>query len=203
MQQAIAELGHVPDGAAQSLSRRRKDIIGMMCVERETAGQHDVETECLLYYDEVQRGVQEQIRGSQWLLLSSFIKADRAGEPDLSRLNRLSGKVDGILVGEGFADSRSIQRLAARLSVVIIAVTPGAQAADVVAAVIFSGAAALITHLIADPAGSACSTSAARRTLPTRSSAARPRSRAARYPQCQLIGSAQVSSASPAASRPG
>jgi DNA-binding LacI/PurR family transcriptional regulator len=95
VQQAIEELGYVPDGAAQSLSRRRKDIIGMMCVERETAGEHDVEAECLLYYDEVQRGVQEQIRSSQWLLLSSVIKADRAGEPDLSRLNRLSGKVDG------------------------------------------------------------------------------------------------------------
>jgi hypothetical protein len=41
----------------------------MMCLERETAGQHDIETECLLYYDEVQRGVQARIRDSQWLLL--------------------------------------------------------------------------------------------------------------------------------------
>ena len=40
----------------------------MMCVEREMAGQHDIETECLLYYDEVQRGVQARIRDSQWLL---------------------------------------------------------------------------------------------------------------------------------------
>jgi hypothetical protein len=40
----------------------------MMCLERETAGQHDIETECLLYYDEVQRGVQARIRDSQWLL---------------------------------------------------------------------------------------------------------------------------------------
>ena len=197
MQQAIEELGYVPDGAAQSLSRRRKDIIGMMCVERETAGQHDVETECLLYYDEVQRGVQEQIRSSQWLLLSSFIKADRAGEPDLSRLNRLSGKVDGILVGEGFADSRSIQRLAARLPAVIIAGTPGAQAADVVAADVvaadsFSGAAALITHLIADHGrqrlfhvgGPPNSPDAIQRRLALDHTLRN-------YPQCQLIGSAQ------------
>jgi LacI family transcriptional regulator len=150
VQQAIDELGYVPDGAAQSLSRRRKDIIGMACVERETAGQHDIETESLLYYDEVQRGVQARIRDSQWLLLSTFMQADRAGEPDLSRLNPLSGKVDGILIGEGFAGSRYIQRLAARLPVVVIAGTLGAQAADVVAADNFSGAAALITHLIAD-----------------------------------------------------
>ena len=150
VQQAIEELGYVPDGAGQSLSRRRKEIIGMMCVERDKAGQHEIETECLLYYDEVQRGVQEQIRGSQWLLLSTFTQADGSGEPDLSRLDPLSGKVDGILVGEGFAASRRIQRLAARLPVVIIAGTLGAQAADVVAADSFSGAAALITHLIAD-----------------------------------------------------
>jgi DNA-binding LacI/PurR family transcriptional regulator len=64
VQQAIDELGYVPDGAAQSLSRRRRDIIGMMCVEREKAGQHDIKTECLLYYDEVQRGIQERIRDS-------------------------------------------------------------------------------------------------------------------------------------------
>jgi LacI family transcriptional regulator len=192
VQQAIEELGYVPDGAAQSLSRRRKDIIGMMCVERETAGQHDVETECLLYYDEVQRGVQEQIRSSQWLLLSSFIKADWAGEPDLSRLNRLSGKVDGILVGEGFADSRSIQRLAARLPVVIIAGTVGAQAADVVAADNFSGAAALITHLIADHGrqrlfhvgGPPNSPDAIQRRLALDHTLRN-------HPQCQLIGSAQ------------
>jgi DNA-binding LacI/PurR family transcriptional regulator len=99
VQQAIEELGYVPDGAGQSLSRRRKDILGMMCVERETAGQHDIETECLLYYDEVQRGVQARIRDSQWLLLSSFVQADGFGEPELSRLNPLSAKVDGMLIG--------------------------------------------------------------------------------------------------------
>jgi LacI family transcriptional regulator len=191
VRQAIEELGYVPDGAGQSLSRRRKDIIGMMCVERETAGQHDFEAECLLYYDEVQRGVQEQIRGSQWLLLSTFTQADGTGEPELSRLDPLSGKVDGILIGEGFA-SRRIQRLAARLPVVIIAGTLGAQAADVVAADSFSGAAALITHLIADHG---------RRRLfhvggPPDSPDAIQRRLALDHvlsgnPRCQLIGSAQ------------
>ena len=192
VQQAIEELGYVPDGAGQSLSRRRKDIIGMMCVEREKAGQHDIETECLLYYDEVQRGVQERIRGSQWLLLSTFMQADGTGEPGLSGLDPLSGKVDGILVGEGFAASRRIQRLAARLPVVVIAGTLGTQAADVVAADNFSGAAALITHLIADHG---------RRRLfhvggPPDSPDAIQRRLALDHalrsnPHCQLIGSAQ------------
>ena len=150
VQQAIDELGYVPDGAAQSLSRRRKDVIGMVCLEREKVLQQGLEADCLLYYDEVLRGVQARIRDSQWLLLSSFIQADGTGEPEPSRLNPLSSKVDGILVGEGFAASRYIQRLAARLPVVIIAGTLGVQAADVVAADNFSGAAAVITHLIAD-----------------------------------------------------
>jgi LacI family transcriptional regulator len=195
VQQAIEELGYVPDGAAQSLSRRRKDIIGMMCLRRDTAGQNDIETECLLYYDEVERGVQARIRDSQWLLLRTFMQADEAGEPELSRLNPLSGRVDGILIGEGFAASRYIQRLAARLPVVIIAGnprTPGAQAADVVGADNFSGAAALITHLIADHG---------RRRLfyvggPPDSPDAVQRRLALDHalrgnPQCQLIGSAQ------------
>ena len=192
VQQAIEELGYVPDGAAQSLSRRRKDIIGMMCLERENAGQHDIETECLLYYDEVQRGVQARIRDSQWLLLSTFMQADGAGEPELSHLNPLSGKVDGILIGEGFAASPYIQRLAARLPVVVIAGTLDAQAADVVAADNFSGAAALITHLIADHG---------RRRLfhvggPLNSPDAIQRRLALDHalrgnPQCQLTGSAQ------------
>jgi LacI family transcriptional regulator len=146
VQRAIDELGYVPDGAAQSLSRRRKDIIGMACIGREEAGQDDIEAECLLYYDQVQRGVQAPIRDSQRLLLITFMRAGEAGEPELIPL---SGKVDGIIVGEGSAASRYIQRLAARLPVVVIAGTPVAQAADVVAADNFSGAAAVIIHLIA------------------------------------------------------
>ena len=149
VQRAIDELGYVPDGAAQSLSRRRKDIIAMACLlGHEEAGQHDLEAGCLLYYDQVQRGVQAPIRDGQRLLLSTFMRAGEAGEPEFSHLIPLSGKADGIIVGEGFASSRYIQRLAARLPVVVIAGTPRAQSADVVAADNFSGAAALTTHLI-------------------------------------------------------
>ena len=62
----------VRDCAGQSLSRRRKDIIGMLCVERETAGQHDIETECLLYYDEVQRACRETSRKKSKVTLRKF-----------------------------------------------------------------------------------------------------------------------------------
>ena len=146
VQQAIEELGYVPDGAAQSLSRRRKDVIGLVCVERELE-HFDIENVGLLYYDEVLRGVEACIRHRNWSLLITFMQGDRA---DFSRMDSLSGKVDGILIGEGFVASPIIERLAARVPVVVIAGTPGETAADVVAADNFSGSAAIISHLITD-----------------------------------------------------
>jgi LacI family transcriptional regulator len=147
--QAIEELGYVPDGAAQSLSRRRKDVIGLVCKERDVR-HHRLEDEGLLYYDQVLRGVEDHIRARDWSLLITFMQADEVGEPDVRRLDAFSGKVDGILMGEGFVASRHIKRLAARVPVVVIAGTPGERTADVVAADNFSGSAAIVTHLIAD-----------------------------------------------------
>ena len=188
VQQAIEELGYVPDGAAQSLSRRRKDVIGLVCVEREV-DHIDIENVGLLYYDEVLRGVEACIRHRNWSLLITFMQGDR---PDFSRMDALSGKVDGILIGEGFVASSIIERLAARVPVVVIAGTPGERAADVVAADNFSGSAAIITHLIAEHG---------KRRLfhldgPPNSPDASQRRQALEYvlrghPQCQLIGSAQ------------
>jgi LacI family transcriptional regulator len=189
--QAIEQLGYVPDGAAQSLSRRRKDVIGMVMVEREVE-QYDIENVGLLYYDEVLRGVEALIRTNNWSLLITFMQAEDVGEPDFRRLDSLSGKVDGILIGEGFVASRYIERLAARVPVVVIAGTPGERAADVVAADNFSGSAAVITHLIAEHG---------RRRLfhvdgPPNSPDAGERRLALQYVlrdnlQCQVIGSIQ------------
>ncbi len=191
VQQAIEELGYVPDGAAQSLSRRRKDVIGMVCVEREVEPQ-DIENVGLLYYDEVLRGVEARIRDHNLLLLITFMQAQGMGTPDFHRLDSMSGKVDGILIGEGFVASHYIERLAARVPVVVIAGTPGERAADVVAADNFSGSAAIITHLIADHG---------KRRLfhvdgPSDSPDANQRRLALEHvlsgnPNCQLIGSTQ------------
>jgi LacI family transcriptional regulator len=145
---AIEELGYVPDSAAQSLSRGRKDVIGLVCKEREV--DYALENAGLLYYDQVLRGVEEHVRSRNWSLLITFMQSDGMGEPDVRRLDAFSGKVDGILIGEGFIGARHIKRLAARVPVVIIAGTPGDRTADVVAADNFSGSAAVVTHLIAD-----------------------------------------------------
>src|SRR6266704_783615 len=145
----IEQLGYVPDGAAQSLSRRRKDVIGLVCVERKSPKlQYDIESMSLLFYDEILRGVEARIRHHNWSLLITYLAED--DHPDLARLLALSGKVDGLLIGEGVVPSAFLARLAERLPVVVIAGDPGERAADVVTADNRAGSAALVTHLIED-----------------------------------------------------
>ena len=96
VRQAIEELGYVPDGAAQSLSRRRKDVIGLVCVERPQQ-QYDIENMNLLFYDEVLRGVEAWIRDHEWSLLITFLQG--ANDPSFPRIESFSGKADGILIG--------------------------------------------------------------------------------------------------------
>jgi LacI family transcriptional regulator len=189
VQRAIEELGYVPDGAAQSLSRRRKDVIGMVCVERE-AQQYDIENMNLLFYDEVLRGVEARIRDEEWSLLITFLQG--ANDPGFPRLESFSGKVDGILIGEGIVPDRFVERMAARVPVVIFAGTPDERAADVVTADNFSGSAAVVNHLIRDHGK--------RRLFFVNGPADSPDTRERRLaldhilrsnPECQLIGSHQ------------
>ena len=52
VQAVIEALGFVPDATAQGLSRRRKDIIGFVGLERGTA-EIDIERESLLFVDQI------------------------------------------------------------------------------------------------------------------------------------------------------
>jgi LacI family transcriptional regulator len=98
----------------------------------------------------VLRGVEECIRNTGWSLLVSFLHARDTGQSRISDVDALSGKVDGILIGEGFGTADSFERLAARVPVVVVAGAVSQRAADVVAADNFSGSAAITTHLVAD-----------------------------------------------------
>ncbi len=145
----IEQLGYVPDSAAQSLSRRRKDVIGLVCVERTAPRlQYDIESMSLLFYDEILRGVESRIRDQNWSLMITYL--EEQNEPNLPRLLSLSGKVDGLLIGEGIVPPPFLARLADRLPVVVIAGNPRERGADVVTADNRSGSAALVTHLIED-----------------------------------------------------
>jgi len=145
VQKVIDELGYVPDSAAQSLSRRRKEIIGLVSVERFTP-QYDVENMSLLFYDEILRGVEPRLRDEGWSLLLTYLPGE---DPHgFARLQSLSGKVDGLLIGEGVVPSSLLSRIAQRVPVVVIAGNPGESGVDVVTADNRSGAAALVEHLV-------------------------------------------------------
>jgi len=154
---AIEELGYVPDGAAQSLARSRKDVIGLVCVEHTglKPNQYDIESMSLLFYDEVMRGVEARIRERSWSLMVTFLREDETlgttlpeDEPVQSRLFALSGKVDGLLIGEGVVPPAVVAGLARRMPVVVVAGDTAIRGADVVSADNWSGAQALVTHLL-------------------------------------------------------
>jgi LacI family transcriptional regulator len=144
--EVIEQLGYVPDGAAQSLSRRRKHIIGLVCVERLAPQQYDIESMSLLFYDEILRGVEQRIRDLNWSLLITYLR--EGNRADLARLHTLSGKVDGLLVGEGIVPPDELARLAGRMPVVAVSGDPAERAADVVTADNRDGSAALVRHLV-------------------------------------------------------
>jgi LacI family transcriptional regulator len=154
---AIEELGYVPDGAAQSLARSRKDVIGLVCVEHTglKPNQYDIESMSLLFYDEVMRGVEARIRELSWSLMITFLREDETSGTTLpqdgpvnSRLTALSGKVDGLLIGEGVVPPAVLARLAKRVPVVVVAGDTAQRGVDVVSADNWSGAYALVDHLV-------------------------------------------------------
>jgi len=156
---AIRELGYVPDSAAQSLARSRKEVIGLVCVEHTglKPNQNDIESMSLTFYDEVMRGVEARIRELSWSLLVTFLREDETSGmmlpsdgPVQARLLALSGKVDGLLIGEGVVPQSFVARLAKRLPVVVVAGDTSQRGADVVAADNWSGAHALVSHLVND-----------------------------------------------------
>jgi LacI family transcriptional regulator len=155
---AIDELGYVPDGAAQSLARSRKNVIGLAAVEHTgmKPDQYDIESMSLLFYDEVMRGVELRIREQAWSLLITFFRDEdtmsatvQENEPVHSRLLALSGKVDGLLIGEGILAPPVLVKLAKRLPLVVVAGDTSQRGVDVVSADNWSGAHALVGHLVA------------------------------------------------------
>lgn len=143
VQKAIDELDYVPDGAAQSLSRRRKEVVGVICVER-PASAH--ESANLTYSDELLHGVEQRIRTVHWSLLISFWNL--ASDAGFRRLDAMSGKVDGILIGEGSFPPALVERLAARVPIVLVAGSPSERAVDVLTADNQAASFALVSHLL-------------------------------------------------------
>jgi LacI family transcriptional regulator len=142
----IKALGYVPNAAAQSMARQRKEMIGLLCVGNRSRGT-DVEQESLLFIDEVWRGVEDALSQVEWSLLISTLHPHDP-ERAFQRMLRVSAKVDGLLIIEGVVGSERLGQLATRTPVVLIAGSPDEQGTDVVAADNRSGTVALVSHLI-------------------------------------------------------
>jgi LacI family transcriptional regulator len=142
----IEALGYVPDGAAQSMARHRKEVIGLVAVESRSPDT-DVEQEGLLFIEEVLRGVEFSLSKIEWSLLISLLHGDDQVAA-YRRMQKISAKVDGLLITEGIVTSDQLALLAARTPIVLIAGSPSEPHADVFGADNRAGTRALVGHLV-------------------------------------------------------
>ena len=146
MLEVIEALGYVPDSAAQSMARRSKEVIGLVPMRARIADT-EVEQMGLLFTEEVLRGVESALVPLGWPVLVSG-RRPAADEDAYRWLQRMSAKVDGLLITEGFEPAERLASLASRIPVVLVAGSPDAPVADVVAADNRAGMRALVSHLI-------------------------------------------------------
>jgi LacI family transcriptional regulator len=139
----IERLGFVPNGSAQGLSMRRKDIIGLVALER-GADEIDIERSSQLYVDEIVHAVEGVLRGTEISLLLSF---GPRGESFQRRIQTLSGKVDGLLMAEDVLPASQLVALAERVPLVLIARSADATGLDALTVDNAGGIRAAVTHL--------------------------------------------------------
>jgi LacI family transcriptional regulator len=142
--EVIDALGYVPDSAAQSMARRSKEVIGLVAIEPR-GPDSEVEHEGLVFIEEVLRGVESVLSPLGWPVLISMRRA-ADHEETYQWLQRMSAKVDGLLIAEGFEPAERLTKL--RVPVVLVAGSPDAGHADVVGADNHAGTSALVSHLI-------------------------------------------------------
>ena len=142
----IEELGYVPDSAAQSMARHRKEVVGLVMIESR-GPETEVEQGGLLFIEEVLRGVEMALSHIGWSVLISVLRAEGRSSAH-QQLRRVSAKVDGMLIAEGIVSSDQLALLAARTPIVLVAGSATEPHADVVCADNWSGATALACHMI-------------------------------------------------------
>ena len=113
----IETLGFVPDASARGLTRGRKDIIGLVGLDR-GADEIDIERSSLLFVDHIVHAAETVLRGTQYSLLLTF---GSRGERFEKRVRALAGQVDGLIIAEEVLDQGELRALTAQLPVVVIA----------------------------------------------------------------------------------
>jgi LacI family transcriptional regulator len=144
--EVIEELGYIPDGAAQSMARHRKEVLGLVMIESR-GPETEIEQEGLLFIEEVLRGVDAALSHVEWSVLISVLRG--GGRPSANeRLRKVSAKVDGMLIAEGIVGPDELALLAARTPIVLVAGSVTEPYADVVCVDNRSGTFALARHMI-------------------------------------------------------
>src|ERR1700683_682218 len=126
---AIEALGYVPDGSAQSLAQRRKEVIGLVAVDSR-GPESDVEREGFLFIEEVLRGVERPLGDLGGSVLISFLRGSGLASA-YQRMLKISAKVDGMIIAEGIVAPEQLALLAARVALALIAPYPDRVGADV------------------------------------------------------------------------
>jgi LacI family transcriptional regulator len=143
--EVIEELGYVPDAAAQSMARQRKEVVGLVMIESR-GPETEIEQEGLLFVEEVLRGVEMALSEVGWSVLISVMR--ESGRPGAyEQLRKVSAKADGLLIAEGIVSSDQLAQLAARIPIVLVAGSATEPNADVVCVDNWSGATALARHM--------------------------------------------------------
>ncbi len=144
--EVIEALGYVPDGAAQSLAQRRKEVIGLVAIESR-GPETDVERDGLVFIEEVLRGVERLVGDIGWSLLISLLRGVDAADA-FQRMQKISAKVDGMLIVEGIVGPEQLALLAARVPIALIAAHLDEPHADDISADNRSGTRAAVCHLV-------------------------------------------------------
>jgi LacI family transcriptional regulator len=133
-------------GAARSLARRPKEVIGLVTVES-CAPPVDVKPEDSLFIEEVLRGVRRPLGDLGWSVLITFLRdADLAGA--YQRMQQVSAKVDGMIIAGGIVGPEQLGLLAERVPITLIAAYSDELHGDVSGADNRSGTKAAVRHMV-------------------------------------------------------
>jgi LacI family transcriptional regulator len=124
VQEAVAELGFVPDGAARALSVRLKEVVGVVVrlPKRHDDSMFADEDENLQFPDMINRGMEIVAQQHGFDLL---IRSVDLNEPDPGRrIFALARKSDGLILHDRVLSPEQLERLSHMVPVVTLAGTP-------------------------------------------------------------------------------
>ena len=144
--EAVEELGYVPDGSAQSLAQRRKEVIGLLALISR-GPETDVERQGSLFIQEVLRGIEYSVGELGWSVLITFLRDFNPASAN-ERMLRMSAKVDGLVIAEDIVGRKQLARLATRVPVALIAGDPSGVHADAIGVDNRSGMESMVRHVV-------------------------------------------------------